>query len=184
LDKVNYLFEFQYGISKFLIDPYHGPGQATGYCFSVPRGISVPSSLQNIYKELLNESKDSDYVNFTKPEHGDLTGWAQQGIFLLNTSLTVRRAKAASQSKFGWQTFTARILSHLSEKHEGIVFVLWGRHAQGCEKYIDGKKHLILKTSHPSGLSCHRGFLGSNHFIKINEYLMKQSKKPIDWGNL
>ena len=156
-----------------------------GYCFSVPEGISVPSSLQNIYKELVNEAKDSDYVNFTKPNHGDLTGWAKkEGIFLLNTSLTVRRSKAASQSKFGWKTFTARVLSHLSEKHEGIVFVMWGRHAQSCEKYVDSKKHLILKGVHPSPLSAHRGFFGSNHFIKINEYLIKQSKEPIHWENL
>ena len=137
-----------------------------------------------MYKELERESKDFDSVNFVRPKHGDLTRWATQGVFLLNTSLTVRRSKAGSHSKFGWKNFTARILSHLSDKHEGIAFVMWGRHAQSCAKYIDAEKHLVLKGVHPSGLSAHKGFFGCNHFAKINEYLVKQAKDPIDWGNL
>ncbi len=154
-----------------------------GSSFSVHKGITIPKSLHNIYNELVKESKISDLVNVKiKPKTGDLTEWGRQGVFMLNSSLTVRKAKAGSHSKFGWMDFTQNTLKYLSDEYEGLVFMLWGNHAKKCGKIIDKDKHFILESAHPSPLSAHRGFIGNNHFSKANQLLIEQGKAPINWN--
>lgn len=157
-------------------DPYHGPGQAHGLCFSVQPGVPTPPSLQNIYKELQRD------LNIPIPAHGYLQHWAEQGVLLLNTSLTVEQARAGSHANAGWQPFTDRVIQVVSEQCDGLVFLLWGSHAQGKQKFIDAQKHLILKSAHPSPLSAYRGFLGNGHFSRTNKFLEQNGKAPIDWA--
>ncbi|MDG2337188.1 MAG: uracil-DNA glycosylase [Gammaproteobacteria bacterium] len=156
-------------------DPYHGPGQAHGLCFSVRKGISVPPSLQNIYKELVAD------VGFVPPDHGCLSEWAEQGVLLLNSVLTVEAGLAGSHQGKGWETFTDSIVNHLSVDATGIVFILWGNYAQKRGAMIDRDMHLVLESVHPSPLSASRGFFGNHHFSKSNEYLLAQNKAAIDW---
>ncbi|KUM41909.1 uracil-DNA glycosylase [Pseudomonas sp. EpS/L25] len=157
-------------------DPYHGPGQAHGLCFSVQPGVPAPPSLQNIFKELKRD------LNLPIPNHGYLQHWAEQGVLLLNTSLTVEQANAGSHAKAGWQRFTDRIIEVVSAERENLVFLLWGSHAQSKQNLIDPQKHLILKSAHPSPLSAHRGFLGNGHFGRTNEFLRNAGLAPIDWA--
>lgn len=159
-------------------DPYHGEGQAHGLCFSVRKGIAIPPSLINIYKEI-----EAEY-GAKMPRHGDLTGWAEQGVLLLNATLTVRQASAGSHQQKGWEEFTDAIIRAINEKREHVVFLLWGSYAQKKGALIDRKKHLVLEAPHPSPLSAHRGFLGCGHFKKANEYLVKQGLSPIDWEKI
>ncbi|MEK6554851.1 MAG: uracil-DNA glycosylase [Bdellovibrionota bacterium] len=156
-------------------DPYHGEGQAHGLCFSVRPGVDVPPSLANIFKELATD------VGFKKPDHGCLVEWAQQGVLLLNATLTVQASQAGSHQKKGWEEFTDAAIRYLNEEREHIVFMLWGSYAQKKGEFIDRKKHLVLTAPHPSPLSSHRGFFGSRHFSKANAYLQKHGLKPIDW---
>lgn len=146
-------------------DPYHGKGQAHGLCFSVPRGIPQPPSLVNIFKELHSD------LGIPVPEHGNLEKWADQGVLLINASLTVRDSQAGSHQNHGWETFTNRVIEVVSQEKSGIVFLLWGRFAQAKESLIDGSRHLVLKAAHPSPLSAYNGFFGSRHFSLTNEYL-------------
>jgi len=157
-------------------DPYHGKGQAHGLSFSVPNEITVPPSLRNIFKELQQDLK------LTPPENGNLTKWTEQGVLLLNSTLTVREKEAGSHQKLGWEGFTDSVISKLSSKKNGIIFLLWGAFAQKKSVLIDTKKHYILKTTHPSPFSAYRGFLGCKHFSKTNEILTKNNQKPIDWN--
>ncbi|ANI14542.1 MULTISPECIES: uracil-DNA glycosylase [Pseudomonas] len=157
-------------------DPYHGPGQAHGLCFSVQPGVPAPPSLQNIYKELQRD------LNVPIPNHGYLQHWAEQGVLLLNTSLTVEQARAGSHAQAGWQQFTDRVIEVVNERCDGVVFLLWGSHAQSKQKLIDPRKHLILKSAHPSPLSAYRGFLGNGHFSRTNKFLEQNGKTPIDWA--
>ncbi|MEG7361411.1 uracil-DNA glycosylase [Pseudomonas citronellolis] len=157
-------------------DPYHGPGQAHGLCFSVQPGVPAPPSLQNIYKELQRD------LNVPIPSHGYLQHWAEQGVLLLNTSLTVEQARAGSHAQAGWQQFTDRVIEVVNECCDGVVFLLWGSHAQSKQKLIDPRKHLILKSAHPSPLSAYRGFLGNGHFSRTNKFLEQNGKTPIDWA--
>ena len=157
-------------------DPYHGPGQAHGLCFSVKPGIKTPPSLVNMYKEL-----HQSVPGFQIPNHGYLQKWAEQGVLLLNTVLTVEQGNAHSHSKIGWETFTDKVIAQLNEHRNGIVFMLWGSHAQKKGAFIDQSRHKVLKTTHPSPLSAHRGFLGSGHFKLCNELLVQQGKPPVDW---
>jgi len=161
-------------------DPYHGPGQAHGLCFSVQKGVQLPPSLKNIFKEVVDEYPDREI----KYPHGNLTGWARQGVLLLNSVLTVERARAASHQGRGWETFTDQIVLNLSERKESLVFLLWGSYAQKKGSVIDTDKHLVLRSPHPSPLSAHRGFFGNDHFRKCNEYLKSTGQKPIDWFRL
>ena len=158
-------------------DPYHGPGQAHGLCFSVNKGIQIPPSLQNIYKERLND------INLAIPNHGDLRAWASQGVLLLNTVLTVRHKSPKSHKNRGWERFTDAAIAALNRERKGLVFVLWGGHASAKKKMIDTQKHHIIQSPHPSPLAAYRGFFGSKPFSKINEYLKKEGKDPIDWRN-
>lgn len=155
-------------------DPYHNPGEAMGLSFSVPQGISIPPSLRNIYKELANDT------GFIIPNHGDLTGWTHQGVFLLNAVLTVEKNKPASHRDYGWQTFTDHTINHLSANYKNIVFMLWGNFAKNKKSLIDGTKHLILESAHPSPLAGN-AFQGCKHFSKANQYLMSVGKSPISW---
>lgn len=157
-------------------DPYHGPGQAHGLSFSVLPGIAPPPSLVNMYKEL-----EASVPGFTRPAHGYLESWARQGVLLLNTVLTVEASKAHSHAKFGWETFTDKVIALINEHREGVVFLLWGAHAQRKGSIIDRQRHHVLAAPHPSPLSAHRGFLGCGHFVKANEYLEEHGKQPIDW---
>lgn len=157
-------------------DPYHGPNQAHGLCFSVLPGIKPPPSLANIYKELV-----TDIDGFTIPEHGFLQSWAKQGVLLLNTVLTVEQAKAHSHSKIGWEVFTSAVIDKLNEHCEGVVFLLWGSHAQKKGASIDQTKHHVLVGPHPSPLSAYRGFFGCQHFSKTNQLLKQQGKTLINW---
>ncbi|BDU38464.1 uracil-DNA glycosylase [Vibrio nigripulchritudo] len=157
-------------------DPYHGPNQAHGLCFSVLPGIKPPPSLVNMYKELAQ-----DIQGFEIPNHGYLKSWAEQGVLMLNTVLTVEQGKAHSHSKTGWETFTDRVIEAVNQHREGVVFLLWGSHAQKKGKMIDRNKHHVLAAPHPSPLSAHRGFFGCGHFSKTNEILLGQSHKPINW---
>lgn len=158
-------------------DPYHGPNQANGFAFSVNPGVSIPASLRNIFKEL-----KSDIPSFEIPNHGDLTQWANQGILLLNTSLTVRHKTPGSHSKIGWEIFTDNLISFLDNEMENIIFVLWGAHAQTkCQK-INRGKHFIIESAHPSPFSAYRGFFGSKPFSRINEKLLEMGKDPINWN--
>ncbi|QEC52657.1 uracil-DNA glycosylase [Anseongella ginsenosidimutans] len=156
-------------------DPYHGAGQAHGLSFSVQKGIAIPPSLKNIYKELHAD------LGMEIPPHGDLTSWAEQGVLLLNATLTVQAGCAGSHQKKGWESFTDKIISIVSEEKEGVVFLLWGNYAKAKQPLIDGKKHLILTAAHPSPFSAHYGFLGCRHFSSTNEYLVSQGKDPVDW---
>jgi len=156
-------------------DPYHGPGQAHGLSFSVPRGVPIPPSLQNIYKELQSD------LGLEPPTHGDLGSWARQGVLLLNAVLTVEAYKAGSHQGQGWEQFTDRVVSVINENKDGVVFMLWGSYAQKKGAVIDRNRHLVLTAPHPSPLSAYRGFLGCRHFSWCNEYLQGQGKKPIDW---
>ncbi len=157
-------------------DPYHGPDQAHGLCFSVKQGIKPPPSLQNIYKELA-----SDIPGFQIPKHGCLEKWAQQGVLLLNTVLTVEQGMAHSHSKIGWERFTDTVIEKLNVHCQGLVFLLWGSHAQKKGSIIDNQRHHVLTSVHPSPLSAHRGFLGCRHFSTTNTLLAKQQQTPIDW---
>ncbi|ABE56207.1 Uracil-DNA glycosylase [Shewanella denitrificans OS217] len=157
-------------------DPYHGLGQAHGLCFSVPEGIKIPPSLVNIYKELA-----TDIEGFNPPKHGDLRSWAQQGVLLLNTVLTVEEGKAHSHAKWGWECFTDEVLLALNQCSSPIIFVLWGAHAIKKGKVITASQHTILQGPHPSPLSAYRGFFGCKHFSTINGILLKQGDKAIDW---
>lgn len=158
-------------------DPYHGPHQAHGLSFSVQRGISTPPSLQNIYKELA-----TDIPGFSIPKTGDLTEWAEQGVLLLNATLTVQAANAGSHQKKGWEKFTDTVIKTISDKKEGVVFILWGAYAQSKSVLIDDTRHLVIKSTHPSPLAVSRGgFYGSKPFSKTNAYLQQHGEKPIDW---
>ncbi len=156
-------------------DPYHGPGQAHGLCFSVQDGVPPPPSLVNIFKELHED------VGVKIPSNGNLTSWAKQGVFLLNASLTVRAGDPMSHSKIGWAEFTNTVIRKISELKDHVVFILWGRFAQEKKTLIDESKHLILKAAHPSPLSI-TGFSGCRHFSKTNEWLMRHGIDPIDWA--
>lgn len=156
-------------------DPYHGPGQAHGLCFSVQNGIPTPPSLQNIYKEI------RDDIGKEIPSSGNLEHWAKQGVLLLNATLTVEQGKAGAHQGWGWETFTDAAIKKVSEEKEGVVFLLWGRYAQNKSVLIDESKHLILKAPHPSPLSAYNGWFGSKHFSKTNEYLKSIGKDSIDW---
>lgn len=159
-------------------DPYHNQGQAMGLSFSVPDGMDVPPSLVNIYKELHAET------GMEIPKSGNLTSWAKQGVLLLNAVLTVREHSANSHRGKGWEEFTDGIIKKISDKKQGVVFLLWGGNARSKKSLIDGKKHLILETVHPSPLSAYNGFFGCGHFTKTNEYLIGQGKTPIKWSEL
>lgn len=156
-------------------DPYHGPQQAHGLCFSVQAGVATPPSLQNIYKELHRD------LNIPLPRHGNLQSWAEQGVLLLNTTLTVERGMAAAHAGKGWQHFTDRIIEVVSAQRPHLVFLLWGAHAQSKQKLIDATKHLVLTSPHPSPLSAHRGFIGNGHFSRTNKFLQQHDLTPIDW---
>ena len=157
-------------------DPYHGPNQAHGLAFSVLPGVAVPPSLVNMYKELV-----TDIPGFQRPNHGFLESWARQGVLLLNTVLTVEAGKAHSHARFGWETFTDRVIAVINEHRENVVFLLWGSHAQKKGSIIDRQRHHVLQAPHPSPLSAHRGFFGCGHFSKTNEWLEQHGEQPIDW---
>lgn len=158
-------------------DPYHNPGQANGLSFSVNKNIILPPSLKNIYKEIENE------YGRKMPNHGDLTEWKNQGVLLLNTSLTVEKNKPASHSKIGWQIFTDKVISSLSNIYKNNVYILWGNHAKEKVSLINKENNLILTSAHPSPFSATK-FFNNNHFKLTNEYLVKNNKKPIDWFNI
>ncbi|MGL5345030.1 MAG: uracil-DNA glycosylase [Plesiomonas sp.] len=157
-------------------DPYHGPNQAHGLCFSVQPGIATPPSLLNMYKEL-----KTDIPGFEIPNHGCLSSWTTQGVLLLNTVLTVERSKAHSHAKFGWETFTDAVISAINTHREGVIFLLWGAHAQKKGQMIDRQRHHVLTAPHPSPLSAHRGFLGCKHFSQTNQILQQKGLAPINW---
>ena len=156
-------------------DPYHGDSQAHGLSFSVPKGIAPPPSLVNIFKEI------SADLNIKMGRNGDLTPWADQGVFLLNATLTVEQAKAGAHQGKGWEAFTDAAITALNAQREGLVFVLWGSYAQKKGDVIDSQRHLVLKSVHPSPLSAHRGFFGNHQFSSINQHLIQQGQTPIDW---
>ena len=156
-------------------DPYHGPGQAHGLCFSVPEGIDQPPSLQNIFKEI------SQDLGIVAPSNGNLTRWADQGVLLLNATLTVQANRAGSHQNKGWELFTDSVIRVLAEEKEHLVFLLWGSFAQKKGEFIDRSKHLVLCSPHPSPLSSYRGFFGNKHFSKTNQYLEMHGIKPIQW---
>jgi uracil-DNA glycosylase len=156
-------------------DPYHGAGQAHGLCFSVRKGVTVPPSLVNMYKELKAD------LDINPPNHGFLQQWAEQGLLMLNASLTVEAGKPMSHSKIGWEQFTDAVIRTISEKKEGIVFLLWGKFAQQKEALIDTSKHFVLKAAHPSPFSATAGFFGSRPFSQTNKLLKQQGKEPINW---
>lgn len=157
-------------------DPYHGPGQAHGLCFSVRRGVPPPPSLQNIFREI------NDEIGIPRPTHGELTHWAEQGVLLLNTVLTVRARSANSHRGQGWEQFTDRVISELDARRDGLVFVLWGSPARQKAARVDRDKHLVLTSPHPSPLSAHRGFFGCGHFAQINAHLTARGEAAIDWA--
>lgn len=159
-------------------DPYHGPKQANGLCFSVGDGIPLPPSLQNIYKEIQSD------IGIKMPGTGNLDNWSRQGVLLLNATLTVQANKPGSHQHQGWEEFTDAVIKEVSEKKEHIVFILWGKYAQEKGKIIDPQKHFILKAPHPSPFSAHSGFFGSKPFSKTNDYLKSIGEKPIDWSSL
>ncbi|UKJ09375.1 uracil-DNA glycosylase [Solitalea lacus] len=156
-------------------DPYHGEGQAHGLCFSVQKGVSVPPSLKNIYKEL-----EAD-LGIDVANHGSLTEWAEQGVLLLNATLTVRANQAGSHQNKGWELFTDRVIRKLSEQKEGLVFILWGNFAKNKSTLIDQNKHFVLTAAHPSPFSAYNGFLGCRHFSKANALLQQQGLTPVNW---
>lgn len=156
-------------------DPYHEPGQAHGLCFSVNDGVQFPPSLRNIFQEISTD------IGKPVPASGNLTRWAQQGVLLLNATLTVREHQAGSHQKHGWETFTDDVIKLISDRRENIVFILWGSYAQSKAALIDTSKHYILKSAHPSPLSAYRGFFGNHHFSLTNDYLKKKGLTPIEW---
>lgn len=156
-------------------DPYHGPGQAHGLCFSVPDGVAPPPSLQNIFAEIARD------IGCPAPRNGCLENWARQGVLLLNSVLTVEQGRAASHRGRGWETFTDRVIERLNLEREGLVFLLWGSYAQRKGEFIDRRRHRVLCSAHPSPLSAHRGFIGNAHFSSANAYLEQQGRAPIDW---
>ncbi len=156
-------------------DPYHGPGQSHGLCFSVKPGVKIPPSLRNIYKEIHQD------LDLPIPDHGYLKSWAEQGVLLLNSVLTVEKNNAGSHQGKGWEHFTDAIITVLNKEHNGLVFLLWGSYAQKKGRIIDQKRHLVLQSVHPSPLSAHRGFFGQHHFSKANAYLEEQGKTVINW---
>lgn len=156
-------------------DPYHGPNQAHGLCFSVLPGVKIPPSLLNIYKELASD------LGIKPVKHGFLESWAKQGVLLLNTVLTVQAGLAASHQRKGWEQFTDNVIKTLNARQQPIIFVLWGKHAESKTKLINQDRHYILKSAHPSPLSAYNGFFGNKHFSKINEILVANGKKPIQW---
>ena len=160
-------------------DPYHGPGQAHGLCFSVRNGIPPPPSLINMFKEIRQDIGAAGVQN--KPANGNLRRWADQGVLLLNSVLTVERGQAGAHQGKGWEQFTDRIVAELNQGRNGLVFLLWGSYAQKKGAVIDTNRHLVLKAPHPSPLSAHRGFFGCRHFSKANAWLEKQGETPIDW---
>lgn len=157
-------------------DPYHGPGQAHGLCFSVRDGVDAPPSLVNIFKEIERD------LGLPRPNHGNLTGWARQGVFLLNTVLSVRQKAAKSHQGQGWETFTDRVIQSLGSEKENLVFLLWGSSARSKAAMIDRERHLVLEAPHPSPLSAHRGFLGCGHFSKANAWLEEKGIAQINWS--
>jgi uracil-DNA glycosylase len=157
-------------------DPYHGPGQAHGLCFSVPPGVDVPPSLENIFKEIERD------LGIPRPDHGYLLPWAQRGVLLLNAVLTVEAHRAGSHQGKGWEGFTDHVVDTLAREREGLVFLLWGSYAQAKGKLIDSRRHCLLKAPHPSPLSAHRGFIGCGHFSAANRWLAGRGAKPIDWS--
>ncbi|WP_448102813.1 uracil-DNA glycosylase [Luteibacter jiangsuensis] len=157
-------------------DPYHGPGQAHGLSFSVRPGVRVPPSLQNMFKEI------EDCLGIPRPDHGCLTPWADRGVLLLNAVLTVEAGNAGSHQGKGWEGFTDAAIDALNREREGLVFMLWGSHAQRKGQLIDGKRHLVLRSVHPSPLSAHRGFMGCGHFAKANAWLESRGEPPVDWS--
>ncbi|MCG7561879.1 uracil-DNA glycosylase [Pseudoalteromonas sp. McH1-42] len=157
-------------------DPYHGPNQAHGLCFSVLPGVKVPPSLANMYKELAQ-----DIAGFQIPNHGYLLPWAEQGVLLLNTVLTVEQGQAHSHKHLGWERFTDAVIEQLNQRTEGVIFLLWGAHAQKKGKAIDTQRHHVLHAPHPSPLSAHRGFFGCQHFSQTNTLLQSMDKTPINW---
>lgn len=178
----NYIFNAlkltSYKDTKVVIvgqDPYHGEGEAHGLSFSVQKGIKIPPSLQNIYKELYND------LNIIPSNSGDLTKWAKEGVLLLNAVLTVEKDKPASHRKLGWELLTDYIIKSLNEKEEPIVFILWGNFAKEKKKFITNPKHLVITSAHPSPFSANNGFFGSKPFSRTNDYLIKNNLKPIDW---
>lgn len=157
-------------------DPYHGPGQAHGLCFSVRPGVPVPPSLDNIYKELARDT------GFVRPDHGCLLPWARRGVLLLNSVLTVEAGQAGSHQGKGWEGFTDHVVDVLNREREHLVFLLWGSYAQKKGAVIDPRRHRVLKAPHPSPLSAHRGFLGCGHFSAANQYLVRTGQAPVDWS--
>lgn len=156
-------------------DPYHGIGQANGLCFSVNKGVALPPSLRNIFKELIAD------VGIQKPTHGDLTGWAEQGVLLLNATLTVRENQAGAHQNKGWETFTDSIIAALNKEYSNLIFLLWGNYAKKKARIIDRDRHVVLEAAHPSPFAAHNGFFGCKHFSKTNETLTKLGKTPINW---
>lgn len=157
-------------------DPYHGTGQAHGLCFSVPEGIKAPPSLVNIFKEIKTDLK------LPVPDHGNLESWADNGVLLINATLTVRASQAGSHQKQGWETFTDKVIQTVSEQKEHVVFLLWGRFAQAKKSLIDTSKHLVLEAAHPSPFSAYNGFFGCHHFSKTNTYLKEHGIEEVDWS--
>ncbi len=157
-------------------DPYHGEGQAHGLCFSVKKGIKKPPSLKNIFKELYDE------IRMPEPESGELTGWAHQGVLLLNTTLTVREALPTSHKGQGWEILTDRIIELINEKTEPVVFILWGAGARSKKQLVTNRRHLVLECAHPSPLSAYNGFFGCGHFVKANAFLTENGIVPVDWS--
>ncbi len=157
-------------------DPYHGPGQAHGLCFSVQPGVAVPPSLQNVFKEIERD------LGIPRPDHGCLTAWADRGVLLLNSVLTVRQGSPGAYQGKGWEGFTDAAIEALNREREGLVFLLWGSYAQRKGQLIDANRHCVLKSVHPSPLSAHRGFLGCGHFSAANRYLEARGQAPIDWS--
>ena len=157
-------------------DPYHGPGQAHGLSFSVPDGVKPPPSLVNIFKEIERD------LGLVRPNRGNLESWADQGVLLLNATLTVEKAQAGSHQKKGWERFTDAVIDRINQQRENVVFMLWGSYAQKKGEIIDRTRHLVLTAPHPSPLSAHRGFLGCGHFSQANEYLRSKGKPVIDWS--
>lgn len=156
-------------------DPYHGTGQAHGLCFSVNKNVDIPPSLKNIYKEQVTD------VGISYPSHGNLVQWADQGVLLMNATLTVRANSAGSHQKKGWEQFTDEVIKQLNARREHLVFMLWGSYARSKSVYINREKHLVLEAPHPSPLSAHNGFFGCRHFSKANAYLVEKGKTPVDW---
>ena len=156
-------------------DPYHGPGQAHGLCFSVPAGVDVPPSLLNIFKELERD------LGLRRPGHGNLQAWARQGVLLLNAVLTVEGGRAGAHQGKGWEGFTDHVIQTLSRERDGLVFMLWGSYAQAKGRVIDDRRHCVLRAPHPSPLSAHRGFIGCGHFSAANRWLQGRGLAPIDW---